>query len=371
MNIDWHDESSHLLINPAYSEKSQLQFRKILDQASHDYPGHLWISTSGSSSLKWVGLSKQAVLNSAEAVNKHLKSTSEDVWVHALPDFHAGGIGIWARAYLSGSTVKKVHEQKWNAAKFYEFLVSCKGTLTSLVPAQLHDLIQLGYRGPSTLRAVIIGGGALPAKLYGKAVALGWKILPSYGSTEAASQIATAELGSWEKEGLPDLKILDHFTVLEEQGRLKLQGSSLLTAYAICNNDSVEFYDPKIDGFFTTEDRGRVQNGFVKIFGREDEVIKIGGESVDISRLESLLQNLIHDQNSLGEMTLIPVADERLSKVLHVVYAGMDVAAVEKLVTCFNQSVLPFEKIRHTHHVPSIPRSPLGKILKKELLLSL
>ncbi len=69
---------------------------------------HLAASAS-TGEFKLVALSKAAVLNAAESANRHLESGpgSEDVWLHCLPDYHVGGLGIWARASESGANLKR------------------------------------------------------------------------------------------------------------------------------------------------------------------------------------------------------------------------------------------------------------------------
>ena len=69
-------------------------------------------------------------------------------------------------------------------------------------------------------------------------------------------------------------------------------GSSLLSVYAYLEGESVQFVDPKVEGWFTTEDRGTIQKNKLEIFGRSDAIFKIGGENVNLALLESLLQTL-------------------------------------------------------------------------------
>ena len=40
---------------------------------------------------------------------------------------------------------------------------------------------------------------------------------------------------------------------------------------------------------------------------------------------------------------------------------------IQNNVEAFNAQVLPFERIRRAHRVAKIPRSPLGKLLRREL----
>ena len=213
MQIAWENAESYVFANPSHPKEDQVRFQHILRAAAERYPGHIWLSTSGSSAPKWVGLSKEALLASAAAVNAHLQSSHTDLWVNPLPHFHVGGLGILARSYLSGAAChdyKIDHPGKWCATDFYRYLEEKQCTLTSLVPAQLQDLVQRGWKAPPLLRGVIIGGGATLPELFERAAALEWPILPSYGMTECASQIATAPLGCWKEKQFPSLPLLSH-----------------------------------------------------------------------------------------------------------------------------------------------------------------
>ncbi len=208
--------------------------------------GHIWLATSGTtSSPKWVALSKDAILTSAGAVNQHLKSDASDVWVNPLPDFHVGGLGIWARSFLSGTKVYPFKPKRWDVYGYHRTLHDIKATLTSLVPTQVYDLVHKKLQPPQTLRAIIVGGGALPESLYHEAIQLGWRLLPSFGLTECASQVATA------KHGSKDLHILPHVTLkIDDDGYICIKSTSLLTTYSTT--------DPKVNGWFKTEDKGHI-----------------------------------------------------------------------------------------------------------------
>lgn len=366
--IEWLCDDSHILVNPSYTLEEQARLRSLLGSAA-SLPAHIWVATSGSTSAKWVGLSKKAILSSAAAVNEHLQCCSSDVWIHALPDFHVGGLGIRARAFLSGNRIidfKEAVNFKWDPEAFSQCAHVSRATLTSLVPAQLYDLVRLRLQSPPLLRAVIIGGGQLPEALYFQALKLGWKVLPSYGMTECSSQVATAELSCWENRTLPPLRLLPHLEVrVAHDQRLCIKGSSLLTAYALREGSSWRIQDPKLEGWFTSEDRGELSAGYLQVYGRMDHTIKVGGESVDMLYLENLLQEIRVSMNYPDDMALIDLTDERLGCSVHLVVAGP--GPVQEVVDRFHQRVLPFERIRRVHQVAAIPRSSLMKLLKNEL----
>lgn len=289
-------------------------------------------------------LSKSAMLASAAGVNRHLEATSKDTWCCVLPSFHVGGLGIYARASLTRS---KVIAFDWDPVRF----ARQPFTLSSLVPAQLGDLVSAALRPLPSVRAVILGGGAVPDVIYDAARALGWPVLPSYGMTECCSQIATATGES------RVLRLLGHMRArVAAGGRLAFAGPSLLTGYATADG----LADPKRDGWFVSEDVGDVEGDTLRVRGRSADFVKIGGESVDLQRLDAVLDSIRGDVDA----AVIAVEDERLGSVIHLALAGDD---AEKIVETFNERVLPFERIRAVHRVQEVPRSPLGKLLRQRL----
>ncbi len=350
--IDFTSGESHLLLNPRLPAED----RRVLESihaAAPELPGHVWIATSGSmGGWKLVGLSKQALLASAAAVNRRLDVRGGETWCCVLPAFHVGGLGIWARASISGGHVL---ELPWEPRAF---AAACeKAAFSSLVPAQVVDLIRMGLRAPSALRAIVVGGGALARATYDEGRGLGWPLMPSYGMTECCSQVATAEHES------PDLQLLDHLEArVEPDGRLAFSGSSLLTGYATPDG----FIDPKIDGWFVSDDLGAVEGRTLRIEGRSGDVVKVGGELVNLKRLDEILRDVLRDVRDI-DAALIAVPDERLGHVIHVAVTS----ELGMLIEEFDRRVAPFERVRAVHRVDSIPRSPLGKLLRKKLEESL
>ena len=238
-----------------------------------------------------------------------------------------------------------------------------------MVPTQLYDLVIHRMKSPDSLRAVIVGGGAITESLYSQARSLGWPVLPSYGMTESSSQVATAELNSLTGSTLPPLKILPHINArINLGGFLEIYSRALLTAYAVIDNLESRHYDPKIEGWFTTEDQAEIEGQFLQIVGRGGDFVKIGGESVNLGKLNKMLDEIKMAKKIASDMAIFAFPDDRLGHVIHLVWAGVRSEILESAVNSFNQSVLPFERIREIHHVTEIPRSPINKLLKKELL---
>ncbi len=378
--LDWHSDSNVVKLNPRWPKVDYDSLHNLAQQASIDLnlKAHVWLATSGTtassySAIKLVALSKQAFLNSAKAVNEHLKSEAADIWAQVLPDFHVGGLGIFARAYLSGAKVCNVlQDYKWDAKFFWEQIQKNRCTLSALVPTQVFDLVNLGLQCPNSMRAIVVGGGALGEELYLKARKLGWPLLPSYGMTETCSQIATASLESLNTQiTYPLIELLSHAHArTNEQGFLVVHSNSMLSAYAQIQNGKMAHWSPVVNGWFTTEDKGQVVDNSLEIIGRGAEYIKIGGEAVVLSRLRQVLQEQVskYAAQESQNFVLIDVPSDRLGAEIHLVCnqaVGAEIAGLIKQE--YDKLVLPFERIRKIHFIDEIPRTDLGKVIFFEL----
>lgn len=330
--IDFESAESHLLVNPRMpaEERERLIVPPL--------PGHVFVTTSGSTgAVKLVALSKAAILASAAAVNGYFGVTRDDVFAAVLPPFHVGGLGIYARAHLSGA---RVIAMDWEPRAF----AASEATIASLVPAQVHDLVALRLRPQAAMRAILVGGAAFDPELAARARALGWRVHASYGMSECASTIAIGD----------PLQLLSHLEArIDVDDRLTLRGASLFTGYV----EGGVLTDQKIDGWFVSEDHATLDGRTLTITGRPSDFVKIGGGSVDLRRLDRILASITPDA------AVLAAPDERLGHVIHLAVTRDDRHAVDE----FNARVLPFERARAVHRVDEIPRSPLGKLLRREL----
>jgi len=373
VTVNWRNEESHWLINPALQPKLEDK-KKIEAEFISRFPGHIWLATSGTSSegdiiAKFVGLPKKALIVSAGAVNAHIKSDCSDIWAQALPEFHVGGLSIRARAHLTGAEIVPALgiNEKWDAQIYCNRVKDSKATLSSLVPAQVYDLVRQGLKSPPTLRNIFVGGASINSGLYQKALSLGWKLLPTYGLTECGSQVATASSG--ETQHSARLEILPHIRVqVGKSGLLGFKGLSLFTGYLIIKKDKVYFEDPKKEGLFISEDCGAINDGYLIVSGRSSDFIKIGGEGVYLNRLREKLKDIMLKLNFSGDAELEARSDQRLGKTVHLYTAG-DRTLEDELVDSFNKEVMPFERIREVHHVSSLNRTPLKGIMDLKKVL--
>jgi O-succinylbenzoic acid--CoA ligase len=325
--------------------------------------------------LRWIALSKEAFLVSARAVNAHLSATASDVWAHALPVFHVGGLGVLARSWLSRSQVIPAVSGRWSAAEFHAVVAQSGATLSALVPSQVFDLVAAGLRSPPSLRAIVVGGARLEHPLWVGARSLGWPCLPCYGLTETCSQVATAAPSSLASLEYPAaLPVLPHAEIRAgEDGRLSIRTASLLTCCAEFDGDDIRVSDPKRDGWLETDDTGRVSDAGVEVLGRLSEFVKVLGESVSLQRVEDHVRRWAEREHLhlVGgfDLGVVGIPHARLGVELVVALAvGPDASRARRealaasLDAFCRDTLLPFERIQRVAWVDAIPRTPLGKV---------
>lgn len=363
----WFSDESELILDQRRSHQEIKLFEKFFSK-SKPYKAHLWLASSGSStteklSTKLIGLGKSAILESAHSVNNFLKVTPSDHWALCLPEFHIGGLSIGARAALGKNKVLDLSQEKWSPREFADDFRKEQITLVSLVPTQIFDLVTSEIPAPESLRAVLVGGGALDPVLYQKARSLKWPLLPSFGMTEACSQVATAELDSLKSKEFPILKILPHFNYkIDAQGLLGIQGASLLTGFWQSEMEVPRFHLRDPNSYFQTTDFVQeIRPGFLRPLGRETDFVKILGEGVHLGQLEERFFRGLESQ-LVPLVALVAIPEKRKGFELILLTEVSSDLQLQEALQAWNQMCVPVERIAEIRKVAKIPRTSLGKI---------
>lgn len=328
--------------------------------------------TSGSTGEPSIVVHSRASLEaSAAAVNQWLGLTAEDVWLRVLPVFHVGGFQIHTRAGLSGSRVVE-DDARWNPRRFAETCEAERVTVTSLVPTQVFDLTREGLQAPPCLKWIVVGGGALDSETWRTARKLGWPVLPSYGLTEAASQVATALPGalfSGDHAGEPpDLHLLPCWEARLAPGTEGPDGSGILEIRgpALCRGryarkDGVWRWEaaPE-DGWWRTADRARLEGRRLVFRGRADRTVKVLGELVNLDAVEN---DLLAAGLPPGRFAVAALPDERAGNRL---VLASETDATEAFAL-YQKRAVPFARLAEWRRVEELPRTALGKIRRGAL----
>jgi len=265
------------------------------------------MQTSGSGGpAKLVPLRWRHHAASVQAITNCLGLTADDRWLLCLPLHHIGGLAIVLRAAFTGASVT-LHE-RFDAERVADELRQDVITHVSLVPTQLHRLVAALERPlVSALRCVLIGGAPAEPELMLRARALGLPVVPTWGMTEACSQLVTPSLEEARsidfaaRPGLVGRPLAGvELRIVRSDGCedvLEVRAPSLFEGYA----DSPGGPDDR--GWFMTGDRGLLdEEGWVRIIGRTSDQIISGGENVDPRAVERVLREagLVDDVCVLG-----------------------------------------------------------------------
>jgi len=354
-----------LLIDPAFWESDENWGAEAFPRIP-ELKGHVFFRTSGSTGeAKWIALSKAALLLSAAAVNRHLKVTEDSVWGLPLPIHHVGGFGVVARSYEAACRLS-VFSGKWDPHAFTKWLGEAHVTHASLVPTQVHDLVKAGLRAPSSLVAIVVGGGKLDKVTGQSARDQGWPVLASYGMTEACSQIATQTLESlkapYQPTPLPVLPIWN--TRLAETGNLEISGPALFTG-TVKNG----IYHPRLSEWHETSDRVLLENTTISPLRRADFTVKILGELVDPEEVASEIMAISVGALHAKNFAVVAISDARAGHALvPVIESPMNGAEIEIFLSQYNASAVGYRRVAKPVSISKFPRTELGKLRYKELV---
>ncbi|QHM71783.1 o-succinylbenzoate--CoA ligase [Mixta intestinalis] len=249
--------------------------------------------TSGSSGLPKAAAHRyQALLASAAGVNQLMNFTADERWLLSLPICHVSGQGIVWRWLLAGGCLAIPDVE----TPLAQALAGC--SFASLVPTQLWRLLQLP-QPPAGLKAVLLGGAAIPPELVARAEAVGIRCWCGYGLTESAATVCAKRADGQPGVGLP-LSGREVRIVNEE---IWIRGVTLASGY--WREGQLQ---PLTDaqGWFHTRDRGRWHQGELQVLGRMDNLFFSGGEAVQPESIESLL--LQHP--AVNQAFVLPQPDE-------------------------------------------------------------
>ena len=300
----------------------------------------LVVGTSGSTGApKQTALSVRALRASARATErffadypsigsaKQRRAVSEDPaqWLLALPAHYVAGAQVLARSVLAGTTpvvaasitdgVSFTPEVFLNATE----RLSCARRFISLVPTQVHKLLEAAEASPALgseiydalgqFTGILLGGAPASASLLTAARELGLNVVTTYGSAETAGGCVysgTALPGVRLRVVPEDAGLADSPVVAgaEAAGRIWLGGEHLASGYLgdSARTASHFFVDAHGCRWYRTDDYGSLTSSapnapenegapMLNIVGRSDDVIITGGVKVSARAVAAVLES--------------------------------------------------------------------------------
>ncbi|HKW50851.1 MAG TPA: AMP-binding protein [Candidatus Eisenbacteria bacterium] len=303
---------------------------------------------------------------------RNLGVRPNDLWLDCLPLHHVGGLSILTRSAYYGTGVL-LHD-RFDADAVNQAIDAEGVTLLSLVPPMLERLLE-GRRGrifPTSLRAALIGGGPIPAALLEQAADLRLHALPTYGLTEAASQVTTLSLREWpaglESAGRPlmltQVEIRDsegHAAGRGIEGEIVVRGPTVMAAYLEDEQSNAAVRDGR---WLKTGDVGAWDPAWrLLVKDRRIDRIAVGGENVSPEEVERVLRE--HPGVADACVVGVPAGSWGHEVAAAIQTRGDAVVTIEDLRRHAEPALASFKLPRRLLVLPELPRSPSGKLLRR------
>ncbi len=263
-------------------------------------------------------------------------------WLCCLPVSHVGGLSILLRSAIYGTSAI-VHE-RFDADRVIAELRDPRGpTLVSLVPTTLARLLDAGLRRPPALRWALLGGAAIAPSLIARAECEGVPVAPTYGMTEACSQVAT--------NGHP---LFCTRVGIAAGGEVLVSGPTLA---------------PSAGPTLHTGDLGELDaTGRLLITGRRADTIISGGENVAPQEVEAVLEA----HPAVAEAAVHAARDPQWGEaiVATIVLRSGARASEADLKSWCGERLAAFKVPKRIAFAAALPRTGSGKLARRELDLS-
>ena len=344
----------------------------------------LIVYTSGTTGPpKGAVLPRRAISATLDALADAWQWTGDDILVHGLPLFHVHGLvlGILGPLRRGGS----VRHLGRFATEGVARELNGGATMLFGVPTMYHRIAQALAEETELVKALgrarllVSGSAALPVHDHERiTAATGRRVIERYGMTETLMNTSVRADGEPRAGtvGVPlpgvELRLVEEDGAAiasydgETVGEIQVRGPNLFTGYL--NRPDATEAAFTADGWFRTGDMAvRDPDGYVRIVGRKaTDLIKSGGYKIGAGEIENAL--LEHPGVREAAVTGEPDPDLGERIVAWVVPADpQSPPSVQELADHVAGRLAPHKRPRVVHHLESLPRNDMGKIMKRAL----
>ncbi len=297
-----------------------------------------------------------------------------------MPLYHTMGVrSLISMSLIGGSFVCL---PRYDPRQALAIIETEKITNLYLVPTLYHDLVHhpdFEATNTSSVRKLGFAGAPMTDGLLQK---LNSTFKPDlfvnhYGSSEiytfTINQNAVAKPGSAGKAGLNQLVRVVKLAARSASDLASTNEEGEVIAL-LAGDESFEGYWRRPDadakslreGWYFTGDTGFAdQDGDLFVTGRTDDMIITGGENVSPVEIESCLS--LHP--AVSEVAVVGLADERWGKIVAAfVKRSAYVSEADLEAFCRDSGLANFKRPRKFVFVDAIPKSPVGKLLRRLLV---
>ncbi len=271
---------------------------------------------------------------------------------------------------------------KFDAAAYLQLAERHRVTHTMLVPVQYqrlmahpdfdrHDLSSFQSKFSTSapfsaaLKADVLArwpGGLI--EFYGMTEGGGTCILEAHLHPDKLHTVGRPAEGS-------DIRLIDeagHEVARGESGEVVGNSAGMMVGYHRQPEKTreAEWFDPAGKRFIRTGDIGRFDaDGFLTLFDRKKDMIISGGFNIYPSDLEAMLRG----HAAVADVAVVGAPSEQWGEtpVAFVVRTAGDDTSAEALRQWANDQVGKTQRIARLRYIDELPRSAIGKVLKREL----
>ncbi|MBC2744518.1 MAG: long-chain-fatty-acid--CoA ligase, partial [Desulfosarcina sp.] len=344
-------------------------------QENAEDTAYIFYTSGTTGNPKGVLLSHKNVLADVEGVTRALNLEENMTALIFLPLFHVNA--MLSCTFALGIGLQIVLRRQFSASEFWEVVDRYKVNFWSAVPAVYQILLSDPTRQKYDLSSLQFGiCGAAPlteATMKTFQETFGIPIVEGYGLTEATCvstinpRDGVRKIGSI---GIPlpgqDVKILAEDgseCKRGEAGEICIGGDVVMKGYF---NRPEETAETIVDGYLHTGDVGIMdEDGYIFIVDRIKDMIIRGGENIYPKEID----NLLATYPMIQEAATVGVPDDTMGEEVKVFIIPLDDELTEEDVIAFCKKNLAKFKVPKYVEIleDDFPRSPIGKVLKKDL----
>lgn len=348
---------------------------------TEDMLQEILFTTGTTGKSKGVMITHYAQMNMCESQNAVLNYSIDNVWLIPTPMNHAAGLRKTHMSMVRGSTVLLMAGFT-NLKLFFDNIKNHHVTSIYLPPSGVHYVLMLGGKELAKyndqLDFLYSSSSALPGGDKEKLIALlpDVRKFDAYGGSEVGAVCYidyNAVSGDTKCVGKAnpgvDIYIVDeHYNRMDDAtadnpGIIAIRSNTVTAGYW---NEPEMTADTIKDGVIYMTDLGYIDNGYLYLVGRRDDVINVGGLKIAPTEVEDVA--LRHPM--VDECVCIPYEDRmagRVVKMLVKVNDGYELDAAE-LSDYLLDKLEAYKVPKYIVAVEDIPRTFNGKIDRKRII---
>jgi fatty-acyl-CoA synthase len=332
--------------------------------------------TSGTTGFpKGVMQGHNVVRNILDNANR-LGITPDDVILDYLPLFHA--FAVYKALLMSPATgARHVLMASFDAGEALRLIEAERATMINGFDTHYKDLLEHPSRPTrdlSSLRTGVCAAGMLSSEPIARRAQTLMKTMTGYGMTEIGVGVTGSFLDTdletrvtmsgWPLPGY-EIQVIDPLTGAPlpagAVGEICVRGYQVMQGYYKKPEETAKTIDA--DGWLHTGDSGFLRaDGCLRFLGRYKDLLKVGGENVDPTEVESLLL----DDPRINHVAVVGIPDPRLAEIpvaFVIPEAGATLTAEDVIARC-RGTIASFKIPRHVFLVDAFPMTGSGKIQK-------